>query len=50
MRGNVNPKALERAIELSETKYCGVNAMLRHSAQIKHRYEITTNESESVKV
>lgn len=40
VRGNVNPGALERAIELSETKYCGVNAMLRERAHITSRYEI----------
>ncbi|MBI4674501.1 MAG: OsmC family protein [Chloroflexi bacterium] len=40
VRGNVSPQAVERAIELSETKYCGVNAMLRHSARITARYEI----------
>lgn len=38
--GNVNPSALERAIELSETKYCGAIAMLAHSAHISTRYEI----------
>ena len=40
VRGNVNPAAVERAIELSETKYCGVNAMLRERAHITSRYEI----------
>ena len=33
---------LRRAIELSETKYCGVSAMLGHSAKIQTRYEIDT--------
>jgi putative redox protein len=40
VRGNVNPAALERAIELSKTKYCGVSAMLSKSARIVTRYEI----------
>jgi putative redox protein len=40
VRGAVNPASLERAIELSKTKYCGVQAMLEHSANITLRYEI----------
>lgn len=40
VRGNVSPFALRHAIELSETKYCGVHAMLEHSAHISSRYEI----------
>jgi putative redox protein len=40
VRGKVNPAALERAIELSLTKYCSVHAMLGKSAKIKHRFEI----------
>ncbi len=31
---NVDPKAVERAIELSETKYCSVSAMLNKTAKI----------------
>jgi putative redox protein len=42
VRGNVAPTALARAIELSETKYCGVSAMLKSSAHITTRYEIET--------
>ncbi len=40
VRGDVSPLAVERAMELSETKYCGVHAMLEHSARITARYEI----------
>ncbi len=40
VRGNVNPESIERAIELSTTKYCGVHAMLHHAARITTRYEI----------
>jgi putative redox protein len=36
----VNPKALERAIELSETRYCSATAMLGAVAVITHRQEI----------
>jgi putative redox protein len=31
---------VERAIELSETKYCAVNAMLRGTVAITHAYRI----------
>jgi putative redox protein len=37
---NVDPKAVERAIELSQTKYCSVNNMLSKSAAIKTGYRI----------
>lgn len=36
----VDPQAVERAIELSETKYCPVMAMLRKATTITTRYEI----------
>lgn len=37
---NLNPKAVEDAIELSEVKYCSASAMLRATAHIKSRYII----------
>lgn len=37
---NVDPAALERAIELSTTKYCPSHAMLRKAVTIDHTYEI----------
>ena len=36
----INPKDVERAIELSITKYCAVSAMLRGSVHITHSYRI----------
>lgn len=36
----IEKEAVERAIELSETKYCSVSAMLRAAAAIKVEYEI----------
>ena len=36
----INPKAVERAIELSETRYCPAQAMLVQAAPITHTYEI----------
>jgi putative redox protein len=36
----INPADVERAIELSDTKYCSVSAILKASAPIKHTYRI----------
>ncbi len=36
----IRPADVERAIELSETKYCSVSAMLRASVPITHAYRI----------
>lgn len=36
----VDPKAVARAIELSQTKYCPAQAMLIQAVPIKHEYEI----------
>ncbi len=36
----INPADVERAIELSDTKYCSVSAILKASAPIKHSYRI----------
>lgn len=36
----VAPEAVERAIELSETKYCSAHAMLSRAAPIQHIYQI----------
>lgn len=37
---DVPAKAVERAIELSQTKYCGVSHMLGKTATIRTKYEI----------
>lgn len=37
---NIDSKAVERAIELSETKYCSVSNMLNKAARITTRYRI----------
>ncbi len=36
----IKPEDVERAIELSRTKYCGVSAQLAASAKISHSYRI----------
>ena len=41
VRGHdIDPKAVQHAVELSETKYCSVSAMLGSSAQLSMRYQI----------
>ncbi len=37
---NIAEKDVERAIELSQTKYCGVTAMLKNAIVINHSYKI----------
>jgi len=37
---NIRASDVERAIELSQTKYCSVTAMLSKSAEISHSYKI----------
>lgn len=37
---DIKPADVERAIELSETKYCTVSAMLRPAVKITHAYRI----------
>lgn len=36
----IDPAAVERAIELSKTKYCPAQAMLEKAVKIEHTYEI----------
>lgn len=40
-RAEDRPK-VERAIELSQTRFCGVSAMLRQGATVEHRLEFET--------
>ena len=47
VRGHsVDEKAVAHAIELSETKYCSVSAMLGAAAKITMRYEIENEEEQ----
>ena len=41
---NLEPKAVEQAIQLSEEKYCSASAMLRASAKITSSYQIIAAE------
>lgn len=40
LRGDLDKAAVERAIQLSEEKYCSVSATLRKSASLTWRYEL----------
>jgi len=40
LRGQIAPEAVERAIHLSETKYCAVGAMISKTAKIEASFEI----------
>ncbi|HVB99866.1 MAG TPA: OsmC family protein [Candidatus Dormibacteraeota bacterium] len=40
LKGDLNEKAVRDAIELSQSKYCSVAAMLGQVASITYRYEI----------
>jgi putative redox protein len=40
LRGRIAPEAVRRAIELSETKYCAVGAMISKTAKIEATFEI----------
>jgi len=40
LHGTIDPGAVERAIELSETRYCSVGAMIAKTAKIDSTFEI----------
>jgi len=40
LRGNLDQNAVERAIQLSEEKYCSVSATLKKTATLTWRYEL----------
>ena len=44
LRGTIAPEAVERAIYLSETKYCAVGAMISKTAKIEATFEILPDE------
>ncbi len=41
---NINPKAVERAINLSQTKYCVVGQTLQNEVEIKTSFEINNEQ------
>lgn len=42
LAGDLEDKAVRDAIELSQSKYCSVAAMLRKTAEITYRFEISS--------
>lgn len=42
---NIKPEAVERAIQLTEDRYCGVSAMLGKTATITHTFNIIESDS-----
>lgn len=40
LKGNLDPKKVEQAIQLSDEKYCSVINTLRHGVEITYDYEI----------
>ena len=40
LRGRITPESVQRAIQLSETKYCAVGAMISKTAKIEATFEI----------
>jgi putative redox protein len=45
LSGHLDEKAVRDAIELSQSKYCSVAAMLRKTAEITYRFEILSKSS-----
>ncbi|MBI3587190.1 MAG: OsmC family protein [Ignavibacteriales bacterium] len=46
----INPADVERAIELSTTKYCSVSAIVSATAKITHSYRIESSVKETAQV
>lgn len=46
----IDPEAVDRAIELSATKYCSASAMLARAANIRHEVRIVEEEPEPVTI
>jgi len=44
LRGEIDSRAVEQALFLSETKYCSVGAMISRTAKIENTFEIVPDE------
>jgi putative redox protein len=42
LHGDITPEAVQKAIHLSESKYCSVDVMISKSAEIKTTFEIVS--------
>ena len=47
LTGTLDEKAVRDAVELSQTKYCSVAAILRKTAELTYRIEINSSKAES---
>jgi putative redox protein len=47
---NVDPSAVARAVELSETKYCGAGATIGKTANLKHTFRVIEAVPEAVEI
>ena len=45
LRGEIDPEAVRSAIQLSETKYCSVGAMISKTAKIETPFEILPDDA-----
>jgi putative redox protein len=45
LHGGIDPEVVERALHLSETKYCSVGAMISKTATIENSFEIVSEEA-----
>ena len=45
---NINPADVERAIELSATKYCSISAMIEKAAKLTHSFRIESPKTTSL--
>lgn len=50
LRGRIAPETVERAIHLSETKYCSVGAMISKTAKIESTFEILPDTTRDISV
>jgi putative redox protein len=48
LRGRIDPEAVQRAIHLSETKYCAVGVMISKTAKIETTFEILPDVSNEI--
>ena len=46
LRGEIDPEAVQKAIHLSETKYCSVGAMISKTAKLETTFEIIPEPAE----
>ena len=46
--GRIDPEAVQRAIHLSETKYCAVGAMISKTAKIEATFEILPDDKNEI--